>query len=179
MNRKAFVPTINDTTLESRLALTGVTRTALVHTLGAPTDPSIPFVFAPPGVSQNAINFTTLRASQVLHGFNVRGGSGLGRSGFVPGIYRAFSIFNRDGNTTRLNVNLSILAVQIPFGRQELLPLWQDDVTTSLSSGEAQQRVLQDYTSYLQDNVGVTFNYLISRFHRNELGIPTNGSVGR
>ena len=171
MRKQQFSPTVEGSALEPRVALTlGGARAALFRAL-APANNGIQFVVAPQGVSQSAINFTTLRASQILHG-----------NGNGPGIYRSFQNFNRTGNVAQLNANLSNLAVQIPYGRQELLPLWQDDISGLSSQVRdkghvAQKFVLQDYVGYLKDGIGTTFNYLKSNGHRNEFAIPTNGHV--
>jgi hypothetical protein len=111
----------------------------------------IPFVTAPAGVAQNAINFTSARFHTIVQGLN-----------------KAVNTFVNTGNVNPL----SKLAIQVPFGVQDLLPTWEDDTT----GAEAQS----DLVNYLDANVGETLNVLQSGVHNSTDSLLTfNGTVGQ
>ena len=155
MRHRALRPTIEGTVLEVRVVPS-----------------TIPFVIAPPGVPQGNINFTTNRASQILHG-----------QGGQDGIYRAFANFDHTGNLGRLENTLFELSIQIPYGGARLLPHWGADIAGLSSAvrdtnGVAENAVLTDFVNYLKANVGVNLNYVLSQGGHNELGgVPVNGHV--
>lgn len=100
-----------------------------------PIDTTIPFVTAPTGVAQNAINFTSNRFNIVSNGLNAAFSSGMPSTS-----------------------TLTSLAHQVPFGVSGgLLDTWEGD--TSASQAQA------DLVTYLNNNIGDTLNVLKSHIN--------------
>jgi hypothetical protein len=182
MKKTTFQPTLEGSTLESRVVLSHgirpasvifvpqpvfVPRPVFVPTPVAfvpaiPINTNIPYVVAPAGVSQAAINLTTLRVTQILNGGNGHG----------PGLFQSIAIFARNHNVNQLTNNLSRQAAQVPYGRQFLLSLWLNDAETAINSGQgvsaADNADFTDLSNYVQGNEGTNLNYLES------VGYPFN-----
>jgi hypothetical protein len=133
---------------------------------GVVIDFSIPYVIAPPGVHQNAINFTSNKFHQILNGLD-----------------SAAKLFARYGSAIHLELNLEALAHQVPYGRAHLLPIWGNTVAAnangSASIGDVLHQLKFDLISYCNDNVGVHFNVLKSAgFWSSDGHLTYNGKVG-
>ena len=139
MRRRAFIPAVEGNTLEDRVVLS---------TVGI-IDSSIPFVVAPPGVRQNAINFTSNTFHQILDG-----------GGGHQGLKQILEKFRRNGNESQLDASLTKLAGLVPYGRTDLLPTWENDV-----AARDFQSVQTDLITYINDGVGTSFNVLKSHVH--------------
>lgn len=123
----------------------------------------IPFVFAPPGVWQNAINFTSDRFHTVLGQLDT-----------------AAKNFAKYPNVYHLNNALTQIAGQVPYGRQNLLPVWQDTVNNSTWIGSALHEMKGELIQYLNSNVGINFNVLKSgRSWASDGHLVFNGKVGQ
>jgi hypothetical protein len=139
MRMRAFIPAVEGNELEDRVALSTA---AVINT-------SIPFVFAPAGVRQNAINFTSNTFHQILDG-----------GGGNNGLKQIFQTFSRNRNESQLDASLTKLSQRVPYGRTDLLPTWQADV----AAGNFRS-VQNDLITYLNDGVGTSFNVLKSHVH--------------
>jgi hypothetical protein len=174
VRKTAFQPTLEESPLERRVVLSHTILPSFSFFKPViPIDTAIPFVVAPVGISQASVNLTTLRVTQVLFG-----GSGHG-----PGLFQTVAIFARTHNTNQLNANLFRQAAQIPYGWQKLLPIWESDITSAISSGAgvfvAQQVAFNDLRNYVAGNEGVTLNYLetVDDFINSLPGVLPNGFV--
>lgn len=161
---KQFTPSMEGATLEVRVVPATVVA-------------AIPFVVAPPGegIPQFALNFTSHTYHQMING-----GSG------QRGISQVLRQFRRDGNPDRVLFDLARVSQRVPFGRQELLPIWQDTLTNlpinraNRGAVDAVQQLLrQDLRDYANSNVGVNFNVLLSnQRHNTQNDLIYNGRVG-
>jgi len=71
------------------------------------------------------------------------------------GINTSFNRFAHTGNINRLNNDLAVLSTRVPFGAQQLFPVWQSDIaaidpTVPGSAFAAQQQVQADLLAYVQ-----------------------------
>lgn len=74
----------------------------------------------------------------------------------VRQVDRAFSRAAKSGNVQRLAAELSIASSRLPYGRQELLPIWLDSVDTVVdrpSLGDAYQSVRAELANYVHSGV--------------------------
>jgi hypothetical protein len=108
---------------------------------------SIPFVFAPTGVSQSAINFTSSAFHQVWTSLNADA-----------------SKFARTGNLTNFETQVQALAGRVPYGPQVLLNTWVGDLSnaTPATAGTVLHQMETDLLNYVDRNEGSAFNVLKS-----------------
>ena len=178
MRRRQFAPQVDG--LENRVVLSTVRgiRPAALRAVSArlestppitakstvPIDTTIPFVLAPEGVNQNAINFTSHTYYQVVSG----------RGAGKDGLSRLFSRFN---SSEDLASGLSALSFRVPYGNTELLPIWLD----TLDAGGGESDLRADLQTYVNDGVGVFWNTLksVQRHSSTDGDLVYNGKVGR
>ena len=130
----------------------------------------IPFVIAPAGVNQFAINFTSNTFHGVWNSLNADARN-----------------LARTGNLTLAETQLTALSTRIPYGEQVLLPIWQADVNNAIGTTTptpatvkaALNAVEADLISYLNDNEGSAFNVQKSGVGWSTDGLLTfNSKVG-
>jgi hypothetical protein len=131
---RTFVPRCDEANLEGRVALSTV--------FG-----NFPFVHATPPVRQFQINFT----SRTYH-FMIQSLKQIARNLAVT------------GNVTAAENALARQSFRVPFGNQNLLPMWQADLESlpSPTVAQALNVVVSDLNNYLESNVGTTLNILKS-----------------
>jgi hypothetical protein len=114
---------------------------------------SIPFVFAPAGVRQSAINFTSITFHQVWEGLNM--------------VVRNFV---RSGNVITADAQLQAISGRVPYGRQALLNTWLSDLHSAGRTASAKTVLHQDLLSFVDNNEGSAFNVL-----KGVVGYSTDG----
>ena len=130
--------------------------------LSAVVNFSIPFVFAPAGARQSAINFTSITFHQVWEKLNtdVRN-------------------FVRSGNVITVNAQLQAISGLVPYGRQGLLNTWLSDLNSAGRTASANTVLHQDLISDIDNSEGRAFNVLRGVVGYSTDGLPTyNGRVG-
>ena len=124
---------------------------------------SIPFVFAPAGVRQSAINFSSITFHQVWDKLNT-----VARN------------FVRSGNVITADAQLQAISGLVPYGRRGLLNTWLSDLNSAGRTASANTLLHQDLISYVDNNEGSAFNVLKSMVGYSTDGFLTyNGRVGR
>lgn len=187
--KSTFTPSVDG--LEKREVLstapTSIAHVALANPQAAFThfpvfiNTTIPYVVAPPGVHQFAINFTSNTFHQIINGLN-----------------SAAQDFAKFGSTIHLRTNLVNLAHRVPYGSQ-LLATWANDLanfglvvnplggaaTAPINANGATIRAAlvqleTDLVNYIGSNVGGSFNVLKSGVNwSTDSLIPIyNGRVG-
>jgi hypothetical protein len=166
MRRKqCFVPAVDG--LESREVLSTITPHILPHVAVTNVsvrqiDSTIPFVIAPTGVWQNAINFTSNTYHNLINGLN-----------------SAAKSFARTGDVTALGNALTALSNKVPYGQLNLLPVWQADVENGTTIGGTLQQIKADLLSYLNEGLGTDWNVLKSCVNwSTDSQLTYNGRVG-
>jgi hypothetical protein len=144
---RTFVPQVDGAKLEDRVVLS--TAAASIHA-AVFINPTIPFVIAPVGVAQNAINFTSNTYHNVI--------------GSLQTIANNYAV---TGNLTAAANALSIVSYRMPYGHAELLPVWLNDLNALRLAGtatpaNAARVVFNDLHAYLANGVGKSFNILKS-----------------
>lgn len=131
----------------------------------------IPFVFAPPGVWQNAINFTSNTFHEVLGQLDTFAKNvAKYQYGYPNGAYYGYHVNNA----------LSNIAGRVPYGRANLLPVWQDTLANNTWIGSALHEMKGELIQYLNSNVGINFNVLKSgRSWSSDGHLVFNGKVGQ
>ena len=124
---------------------------------------SIPFVVAPGGTRQSAINFTSSTFHQVWNSLNT--------------VARNFA---RTGNVTNADAQLQTISKSVPFGSQVLLDTWVSDLNSAGTGASAGNVLHQDLVNFIDTNEGIAFNVLKSvvRFSTDDF-LTYNGRVGR
>jgi hypothetical protein len=159
VKRTSFVPGLGEK-LEDRVVPT--TQTLVVAAAvslppvgfgGGAINPTIPFVHAPRGVSQRAINFTSIDFNQV-----------------VQGVIQNFAVYNKNGNLTALETGITRVSNKIPFGLMSLNPtlfsLIKGLNSTTLDTNHAVEiKTFVDLVGYLKNGIGQKFNVLRSDVH--------------
>jgi hypothetical protein len=128
--RRTFVPQCSEARLEDRIVLSTAALQATVingHN----------FVIAPPGISQNAINFTSNTFHSVLSSLST--------------IAHNFAV---TGNQAAAQHALSVVSFGMPYGHVDLLPIWLADLKTlqtggTLTNAEATTEVTDLYETLL------------------------------
>jgi hypothetical protein len=124
---------------------------------------SIPFVFAPAGVRQSAINFTSSTFNQVWDRLNT--------------VVRNFV---RSGNMITADAQLQAISGRVPYGRKVLLNTWLSDLNSAGRTASANTVLHQDLISYVDNNEGSAFNVLKGVVGYSTDGFLTyNGRAGR
>ena len=118
-------------------------------------------MFAPAGVRQNAINFTSNTFNQVWNSLNT--------------VARNFA---QTGNVINADAQLQTLSRRLPYGPQVLLNTWLSDVNRAGTTASSTTVLQQDLISYLDNNEGNAFNVLKSGVNYSSDGLLTyNGRV--
>jgi hypothetical protein len=154
---------------------------------GGNIDLTIPFIIGTNvSANQNALNFTSNTYQNVLFG-----------TGGWDGIQQISQRFGATGNTEQLATDITALSFRMPYGNQQLLPIWMADLQSLKSgtltptpsgitwdsnstTGQAVGDVLyQDLQTYLSAGLGTSFNILKSAVCWNSDNLLTyNGTVG-
>ena len=129
--------------------------------LSAVVDFRIPFVVAPGGTRQSAINFTSSTFHQVWNSLNA--------------VARNFA---RTGNVINADAQLQAISRRVPYGSQVLLNTWESDLSADPTATAT--ALHQDLVNFIDTNEGTAFNVLKSvvRFSTDDFLI-SNGRVGR
>ena len=114
---------------------------------------SIPFVFAPTGVRQSTINFTSITFHQVWDQLNT--------------VVRKFV---RSGNAITADAQLQAISGMVPYGRQRLLNTWLGDLNSAGRTASASTLLHQHLISFVDNNEGSSFNVL-----KGVVGYSTDG----
>lgn len=171
--KTSFAPTLDG--LERREVLsaapTSLISAARVAAQAVPVagyiDYSIPYVIAPLGVRQNAINFTSNTFHQIINGLDT-----------------AAKNFARTGSYVHLTNALSALSYRVPYGHDNLLPVWLDTVNNAAGApgatiGGTLTALKGNLIDYVNTGVGFGFNVLKSGVNWGSDGhLIYNGKVG-
>ena len=191
MKKRDFSPTMDGLRLEDRVVLStvqaGVTASAAaIHAseraANDKIDYTLPFIRVP-GVPQGWLNFTSHTFNQMIYG-------GPGQRGFS----QILSRFNSSGNVAQLENDLAVLSHRVPYGHEDLLPTWLDDLNLALAgntggfvttgpfsgrNGIVANQLVDDLVEYLENGVGDDFNVLLSSQHAStDIFLTYNGKVG-